>query len=45
VKEYLWTIYKYEIGKVIRRKLFWITALLCLAAVIVTVCAGLYAVY
>lgn len=45
MKEYLWTIYKYEIGKVIRRKLFWITALLCLAAVIVTVCAGLYAVY
>lgn len=37
----LWTIYKYEIKKLTGKKLLWVTALLCLAGIVVTVFSGL----
>jgi len=41
----LWTVYKYEMKKLTGRKLFWITALLCAAAIAITVFAGLIGTY
>ena len=41
----LWTIYKYEIKKLLGKKLLWVTAFLCVAAIMVTVFAGLIGTY
>ena len=41
----LWTIYKYELKKVTGRKLFGITALLCVICILLTVSAGLIGTY
>ena len=39
------TIYKYEIKKLTGRKLFWITALLCVVGIVITTFAGLWGTY
>lgn len=41
----LWTIYKYELKKITEKKLFWITSLLCLIAIIITTFASLFGTY
>lgn len=37
----LWTIYKYELKKLTHRKLFRITAFLCVISIVITSFAGL----
>ncbi len=41
----LWTIYKYEIKKVTRKRLFWSTSFLCIIFIVITVFAGLIGTY
>ena len=41
----LWTIYKYEMKKLTGKKLLWVTAFLCVAAIVITVFAGLIGTY
>lgn len=41
----LWTIYKYEIKKVVSRKSFWITSLICVICIVLTTCSGLIGTY
>lgn len=41
----LWTIYKYEIKKLTGKKLFWVTAFLCVVGIVITSFAGLIGTY
>lgn len=41
----LWTIYRYEIKKLTSKKLLWVTSLLCVVGIVITVTAGLFGTY
>lgn len=41
----LWTIYKYEMKKLVGRKLLWISTFLCIICTIISVFAGLFGTY
>lgn len=41
----LWTIYKYEIKKLTGRKLFWVTAFICMLSIVITAFSGLIGTY
>lgn len=41
----LWTIYRYEIKKLLGKKLLWVTALLCLIGIVITVSSSLIGTY
>lgn len=41
----LWTIYKYELKKMTRKKLLWVTAFLCVVCILLTAFAGLMGTY
>ena len=40
-----WTIYKYEIKKLIGKKLFWVMAFLCVVGIMLSTFAGLLGTY
>lgn len=41
----LWTIYQYELKKLVRKRLIWVTAFLCVVCLILNVFAGLFGTY
>ena len=41
----LWTVYNYEIKKIVNRKSFWITSFICAICIAFTTCSGLVGTY